>query len=74
MSDKKYDVVIYKLIDKTICALPGTQMKLDSGFYTARKCYALTFDRIDLVNFSAAIVPAGKYAIQDVLDEKDVVE
>ncbi len=56
-----FDVVIFDKATKEIVAIPGKNLKADTGFRNASTCYATWEDRIDTKNYDLDVVPHGTF-------------
>lgn len=66
-----FDVVIYERATRTVDAIIGKDMLLNTGFYNARKRRETAVDRIN-EHYDVAIVEAGRYVKGNVLPEEAV--
>lgn len=65
----RFDVVIYRLATRKVASVVGRNLVRDTGTYNAEKRLDTTMSRINLDDYSAAIVPTGKFKIEDTLPE-----
>lgn len=69
--EKLFDVVIYKIEDRVVASVVGTDMRKDDGHYNANRRLETALDRIN-DRYAAAIVPAGNYSKGSVVLKKDL--
>lgn len=68
---KLYDVVIFDYATRTVYSVFGKDLPLRTGsFHTAEKRLETVLPRLN-DHYGAAIVPAGKYEKDSVLEEVD---
>lgn len=61
-----FDVVIYERDSRKVESIIGRDMRMDTGFHNANRLLGTAQERIN-DRYDAMIVPAGLYAVGDVV-------
>lgn len=66
-----FDVVIYEIDSRRVDTIAGKNLRESGSFHTADKRLDTVLPRLN-DQYSAAIVPAGKYSVGSVIAETDM--